>query len=242
MRATTFGLVHGAWHGAWCWDQLVPELEGRGFRCAAVDLPTRDPSCGGRESASMMHHALGEAGDVVLVGHSMGGLVIPIVAGLRPVRLLVYLTAFMAQPGRSMAEQLADGATMAPAWPALAARQIVHGDGSVAWPEDAAIEAFFHDCTPEDARWAARQLRPQTWTVLREPAPPEGWPPVESVAIACRDDRVVDPAWVRRVSMERLGKPAIELAGGHSPFLARPGELAGLLAALAAGDAATPGP
>jgi pimeloyl-ACP methyl ester carboxylesterase len=189
----------------------------------------------------MMHHALGDAGDVVLVGHSMGGLVIPIVVGLRPVRLLVYLTAFIPEPGRSMAEQMAEGATMAPSWPALSARQIRHDDGAVSWPEEAAVEAFYHDCTPEDARWAARRLRPQTWTVLREQAPPEGATPVDAVAIVCRDDRVVDPAWVRRVSRERLGRPAIELAGGHSPFLARPGELAGLLAALAAGDAATSG-
>ncbi|MGH2689156.1 MAG: alpha/beta fold hydrolase, partial [Actinomycetota bacterium] len=180
---TTFGLVHGAWHGAWCWDRLVPELEALGFPCVAVDLPTRDPACGGRESATMMHHALGDAGDVVLVGHSMGGLVIPVVATLRPVRLLVYLTPFVPQAGRSMAQQLAEGTTFVAGWPALEDRQIRHPDGAVSWPEDAAVEAFFHDCTPDDARWAAGMLRPQVWTVLREPAPPEGWPPVDSVAI-----------------------------------------------------------
>ncbi|MGH2720139.1 MAG: alpha/beta hydrolase [Actinomycetota bacterium] len=235
MTATTFGLVHAAWHGAWCWDRLVPELEGRGFPCVAVDLPTRAPSCGGRESALMMHHALDDAGDVVLVGHSLGGLVIPILATLRPVRLLVYLAPFVPEPGRSMAQQLAEGTTFAPGWPALASRQIRHPDGAVSWPEDAAVDAFYHDCTPEDARWAAGMLRPQVWTLLREPAPPEGWPAVDSVAIACLDDRVLDADRIRQISRERFGKPALEIPGGHCPFLARPPELAALLAGLAAG-------
>jgi pimeloyl-ACP methyl ester carboxylesterase len=231
---TTFGLVHGAWHGAWCWDRLVPELEARGFPCVAVDLPVEDPAQGGREYASMMHDALGPgADDVVLVGHSMGGLVIPLVATLRLVRLLIFIAAFVPEPGRSMTDQLRDGGTFAATWPALAARQTGHPDGSSEWPPDAAIEAFYPDCTPEDARWAARRLRRQTWTVLDETTPLEIWPPAGSVSILCRDDRVISADWARRVALERFGKPAIELDGGHSPFLARPAELADLLAALA---------
>ena len=42
----TFGLVHGSWHGAWCWERLVPELEARGHRAVAVDLPAEDPAAG----------------------------------------------------------------------------------------------------------------------------------------------------------------------------------------------------
>ncbi|MET0699294.1 MAG: alpha/beta fold hydrolase, partial [Mycobacterium sp.] len=39
---TTFALVHGAWHGAWCWERLTPELVARGHRVVAVDLPIQD--------------------------------------------------------------------------------------------------------------------------------------------------------------------------------------------------------
>ena len=41
---TTFALVHGAWHGAWCWDRLIPELENRGHSVIAMDLPSDDPA------------------------------------------------------------------------------------------------------------------------------------------------------------------------------------------------------
>jgi len=40
---TTFGLVHGAYHGSWCWQRLTPELERLGHRVLTVDLPTEDP-------------------------------------------------------------------------------------------------------------------------------------------------------------------------------------------------------
>ena len=41
---TTFALIHGAWHGAWCWERLAAELERRGHRAVAVDLPCDDPA------------------------------------------------------------------------------------------------------------------------------------------------------------------------------------------------------
>ena len=48
---TTFGLVHGAWHGGWCWQYLIPELEVRGHRAVAIDLPTDDPQAGAERYA-----------------------------------------------------------------------------------------------------------------------------------------------------------------------------------------------
>jgi len=91
---TTFGLVHGAWHGGWCWQYLIPELEARGHRAVAMDLPTDDPQAGAERYAAIVVRALDSFDeDVVLVGHSLAGLTIPVVASLRPVRHLVYLCA-----------------------------------------------------------------------------------------------------------------------------------------------------
>jgi pimeloyl-ACP methyl ester carboxylesterase len=230
----TIGLVHGAWHGAWCWDRLVPELEARGFPCVAIDLPTEDPDAGAGEYAAAVARALparDPAGGVVLVGHSLGGLVIPLVAGLRPVRLLVFIGALLPQPGRSMGEQIREEDVFSPAWGALRRRYIRHPDGSSEWPADAAIELFYHDCPPGDARRAASRLRPQTGKAIDEVTPLRAWPAVESVSILCRDDRMVSPGWSRRVAAERLGRPPLELDGGHSPFLSRPAELAAILQA-----------
>jgi pimeloyl-ACP methyl ester carboxylesterase len=96
---TTFGLVHGAWHGAWCWDLLVPELERRGHAAVAPDLPIDDALAGHAEYARAVVDALAGRDDVVLVGHSMGTLVIPLVAAARPVRGMVFLCGVPLVPG-----------------------------------------------------------------------------------------------------------------------------------------------
>ena len=86
---TVFGLVHGAWHRGWHWHLLVAVLAARGYRSVAVDLPTEEPDAGAEEYAATVLDALAGEDDVVLVGHSLGGLVASVVAQLRPVRALV---------------------------------------------------------------------------------------------------------------------------------------------------------
>ena len=81
-------------------------------------------------------------GDVILVGHSLGGLTIPVVAEHRPVAGLIFLCAFLPDPGKPMQ---VDPDTFSPAWAALSAHQVTHDDGTTSWPHDAAIQAFFHD-------------------------------------------------------------------------------------------------
>lgn len=105
---TTFALVHGAWAGAWCWERVAPELEARGHRVVAIDLPCEDPTATFETYADVVVRALDSVGgeEPVVVGHSLGGLTIPLVAARRRVRRLVYLCAFVPIPGCSFAEQL----------------------------------------------------------------------------------------------------------------------------------------
>jgi len=103
-----FALVHGGAHGGWCWELLVPELEQRGHTTVAPDLPIEEDSAGAREYAQVVLDAIpADAEDVVVVGHSLGGLTIPLVAQARPVRHLVYLAAQVPAPGLSNLEYLA---------------------------------------------------------------------------------------------------------------------------------------
>lgn len=105
----TFGLVHGSGHRSSCWDPLVGELSRRGFRSVAVDLPCDRADAGAADYAEAVTGALRDvAGPLILVGHSLGGLTIPVVATRRPVALLVYLCAVLPDPGRSLAQQLGD--------------------------------------------------------------------------------------------------------------------------------------
>src|SRR5919202_709214 len=97
-----FCLVHGHGQGAWCWERLMPELEARGHQALAMDLPIDDPSASLSRFAEVVVQALqGADDDVVVVGHSMSGLIIPLVANQRPVRRLVFIAAIITQVGSS---------------------------------------------------------------------------------------------------------------------------------------------
>jgi surfactin synthase thioesterase subunit len=232
----TFGLVHGAWHGAWCWDLVAAELRGRGHRAVAVDLPSEDPDAGASAYAQAVVHALGVGGadEVVLVGHSLGGLTIPVVAQAladegRPVRAMVFVAALLPTVGASFDDGHVDDPDRL--MPGLGAGQIGYDDGSSSWQPQPAIALMYPDAPPDLAEWAAPRLRRQHWRAAREVTPLRTWPPVPVTVIACASDAVVNPDWVRRVARVRFGAEAVVLAGDHAPFLARPVELADLLVA-----------
>ena len=225
-------LVHGSYHGAWCWDFLTPELERLGHRVITMDLPISDPALGAADYAKAIDDALDPDSEPVLVGHSMAGLVIPLVAARRPIRRLVFLAAFLASPGKSASDQLAAEPIDGRVTPTTAEWTDLGNDVWMVGP-NTATEIFFHDAPAAVARWATQRLRPQAYRVLTETTPLAAWPDVESRSIVCRDDRAINPDWVRAAARDRLGVEAIELAGGHSPFMTRPAELAQVLASLA---------
>ncbi len=224
-------LVHGAYHGAWCWDLLRRELERRGHRVVAMDLPISDPALGAADYARAVEEALDPLREPVLVGHSMGGLVTPLVAVRRPVRSLVFLAAFLPSPGQSLNQQRANEPLDGRVAPTTAEWTDL-GDNVWMVGPHTATELFFHDAPADLAAWAAARLRPQAYRALGEITPLTGWPDVERHSIVCRDDRAINPDWVRQAARERLGVEPIEIDGGHSPFMTRPAELAEMLEAL----------
>jgi pimeloyl-ACP methyl ester carboxylesterase len=228
---STFALIHGAWHGAWCWERLLDPLRRRGHEFVTPELPSEDTEAGLEEYADTIWQALDEASaeDVVLVTHSLGGLVAPVAAARRPVTALVYLAALVPEPGLSFSEQLA-----ASTEPVLLFEggRMVDDQGRSHWPDaDATARIMYGDLSPEDARWAAGRLRPQAQKSQTEPspAPPAG---LRVESIICTGDRVVSPSWSRRVARERLGVEPTELPSGHFPMITHPEPLADALAQL----------
>jgi pimeloyl-ACP methyl ester carboxylesterase len=224
-------LVHGSFHGAWCWDLLIPELERLGHRVITMDLPISDPTQGASDYADAIVNALDPDSEPVLVGHSMAGLVIPLVATRRPIRRLVFLAAFLPSPGMSANDQRASEPIDARTPPATSEWTDLGDDVWMIGP-NTATELFFDDAPEALALWATQRLRPQSYRIMSETSPLIAWPDVESRSIVCRDDRAIDPEWGRGVARRRLGVAAVQIDGGHSPFLVRPAEFAQVLHSL----------
>ena len=223
----TFALVHGGAHGAWCWERLVPELEARGHRAVAMDLPIEDESAGASRYADIVMDAVaGEPDDLVVVGHSLGGLTIPLVAERRPVGRLVFLCAAMPDPGRSFVDQWQTDPDML----GLGFADFdVEADNEGKLTEMAA-DLFYNDCPPDVVAGAVPRLRRQAVLPVTEVTPLTSWPDVERTYVLCRDDHAIQAEWSRRTARRRLGVDPVELPGSHSPFLSRPAELADVLA------------
>ncbi len=225
---TTFVLVHGAWHGAWCWDRLIPELAARGHDSVTMDLPVDDADATFDDYADVVDDACPEGAELVLVGHSLGGMVLPLIAARRPVRRQVFLCAVIPNPtGKPW-----DGT------PAMGSRHYGNeqdDDGALVFRSlEAATAIFYADCRPADAAWAFARLRPfRNRSLWDRPYPLTEWPAVPSAAVTCTDDLAVYADYQRVALRDRLGVTPIELPGHHSPFLAQPAAVADVLAGLA---------
>lgn len=225
----TFGLVHGAWHGAWCWQDLERELRDAGHNTVAMDLPIDDPHATFDDHAAIVAEAVEGRENVVLVGHSRGGNIIPRVAGLIAVEQLVFLCGAL---HATLTEKQVENNKGEPsdAMPEFSAGIIPVGNNLATYDTAKAREIFYQDCSEEKAAWAISQLRLQRRADERRLAE---WPDTPSEYILCQDDRVINVEWSRYAARQWLNTEAIELPGGHSPFLSRPLLLASTLIALA---------
>lgn len=226
----TFVLVHGAWHGAWCWDRLAPELVARGHRAVTMDLPVDDASATFETFADVVTDSCRDRDDVVLVGRSLAGMVLPLVSARRPVRLQIYLCAVVPNlTGRPWDDAPPMGE------PDYGTER--DDDGALVFrTADAARRIFYADCAPDDAAWAFARFRPvRNGSLWDRVYPLTRWPDVRSAAVTCTDDLAIYADYQRAVLRDRLGIVPVELPGHHSPFLARPAALADTLVGLAAG-------
>ncbi|WP_370936215.1 alpha/beta fold hydrolase [Amycolatopsis sp. cg13] len=230
MRAgkpTTFVLVHGAWHGPWCWERVSGHLAARGHEVLCPSLPCDNAEAGQDEYLAVLEDALRGRSDVVLVAHSMSGMVAPLATGNPAVSSLILLAALLREPGTTLAD---DGAAQLaePLRKALA-RAAADESGCLALDPADASDVLYHDCTPSDAADAVRQLRPSANTLGGQicPALPERRVP--TTYVSCRGDRAANCDWNAARAQELLGAEVREIDGGHSPFWSAPEQFAALL-------------
>jgi pimeloyl-ACP methyl ester carboxylesterase len=232
-----FVLVHGAWHGAWCWARVLPQLRAAGHTAHAVTLT------GVGERAHLLARSITldthvadvvnlvcceELDDVILVGHSYGGLMITgaadrLLARLPPTRVkhLVYVDAVVPHPGESWA-------THHP--PELVATRLAaaaaHPQGALP-PPDAALFGL----TGADCDWVNRRQTPHPFGQYQEPLQ------FDAARMASVPHTFIDcttPAWPSIAAMRQRvrsepGWRVHELATGHDAMVGAPGPLARLL-------------
>lgn len=235
-----FVLVHGMSHGAWCWEPLVPRLERAGHRVVALDLPGHGRRAHEWRRASVDAYARGVADemaregvvDAVLVGHSMGGIVIQKAAELVEPRLahLVFLAAVVLPHGGSM---LRDHLT--PAARGVFSGLAAANGGAVQYPASLAHARWMSDLPAGDARAVAALAR-----LTRQPARPVAervdlrrfyMLRTPRTYIRCLRDAAVPPA-LAAVYAARLGVAPIDLDADHDPLLSNPEALARILTRL----------
>ena len=236
---TAIVLVHGAWHGAWCWKRVLPLLRGAGIETHAVTLT----GVGERAhllSADVDLHThiqdvvgLIEAEElrrVVLVGHSYGGMVITGVADRlerdQPGRLarLVYLDASVPSPGDSWS-------TPHPPETRQARIDAATASGGLSFPPP---DATVFGLEGEDRVWVNRRQTPQPFRVYQQPLEFNAArvASLPRTFIDCNRPALPTIAAARKRVREEPGWQVFELATGHDPMVSEPEALASLLLAI----------
>jgi pimeloyl-ACP methyl ester carboxylesterase len=214
-------LVHGAWHGPWCWDGVVAELDRHGVPAIAVELPFT----GFDDDVSVARRAIEQTGcATVVVGHSYGGAVISQAASRVPnVCHLVYVGAFVPDVGdddsallASHGSKLFDG--------------LVVTDAGVAVDPVAARALFYGDSDDATARDLVARLRPMTLAGAPGPGSDPAWKSVPSTYVLCANDGAFPPEAQRAVATR--ADEVVEWPTDHSPFVTRPKELADLVVSV----------
>lgn len=234
-----FVLVHGAWHGPWCWNKLTPLLEAQGHRVTEVELPGRRGDAAELAKlkpeqfvATVVQVLDGSPRPVVLVGHSLGGATISLVAEAHPdkIKTLTYLTAFLVPDGKTV------GSIAATDKEALI-RKVVMRDAATAVSRlDMAHvkEVFYGDCSDEDVAYAQKHATPEprTMSAATIRTTNERFGRVDRVFIECLRDRAIGITTQRSMQAALPCRTVHTLDTSHSPFFSNPRGLATALTSL----------
>ena len=223
----TYVLIHGGAHGAWCWDPLIPELDGSAL---AVDLPGRGGNPGDLEKLSLRDFAASVALDiesrglsrVILVGHSMAGLTMPRVIEQLPERIAhaVFVSCVIPSEGQTLHEAMD-----------IRADDLTPGG----LPPDAAREMFCNDMDEAQTRLVLGNLCPEAPGPMREPVSLAGLRrPLPRTYVKLLRDQALTPAQQdQAIRNAGPGCGVVELDAGHNAMISQPRALAGILNRIA---------
>src|ERR1700743_1625063 len=235
-NSSTIVLVHGAWSDATAWQAVIPILKAQGHEVIAVTLPghgadaTSFGNIGLQTYVDAVKNAIGDRKNVILVGHSMAGLVISEGAEEIPgkIKELVYLAAYLPQNGESLlllAKQDADshvGKYL----------QIDQATGSANIAKDGVIDVFAADAPAQVGDYIANNIKPEPLAPLATPVTlTDGkFGSVKKVYIHTTEDHAVSFT-LQKIMVKNNGQVSKEysLPSSHTPFISMPDKLAAII-------------
>ncbi|RZQ62317.1 alpha/beta fold hydrolase [Amycolatopsis suaedae] len=224
---STYVLIHGGGDVGWSWHLVAAELSSRGHDVVAPDLPGGETATFADYTGAVIE-AVGDRRDLIVVGHSFGGYVAPLVADRLGAGLLILVAAMIPAPGESPAEWGRNTG-----W-GEAARAQAARDGGLTGHADPYV-GFLHDVPRALADEAMRRERDHPSPGMTQPWPLRAWPDIPTRFVLCTEDRCFPADFLRGLAIERLGVVPDEIAAGHCVPLSRPRELAALFESYTSG-------
>ncbi len=236
---STYVLIHGAGHGAWCWDKVVSLLKKEGHTVVAPDLPgsgedkTPIPEVTLQAYADRVCEVVNAQSEaVILVGHSMGGVAITQAAENCPdnIQNLVYLSAYLLQDGETMFQYVQEDTESL-----LVTNVVMAEDESYGTVKDEGIKpALYADCSDEDVQRAKSLLGPQATAPMATPVSTtaENFGRIPRVFIECLQDKAISPSIQKKMYTNLPCEKVISMDTSHSPFFSAPKELVDHLLSL----------
>ncbi|HEY5084417.1 MAG TPA: alpha/beta fold hydrolase [Rhizomicrobium sp.] len=231
----TYLLIHGAWHGGWCWRKVAPLLEAQGHSVITPDLPGHGEDKTPTATVTLESYvrrvceiATAQQEPVILLGHSMGGAVITQAAEHCPgaIAALVYMCAFLPRNGESlMTWAMQDAGSL------VNANLIPVGDGVFDIKPEVVHDAFYAQCSQPDEAYAKAHLCLQAGQPFTAPmaTTAERWGSIPRFYIECLRDRALTLPTQRAMQRQSPCRETFAIDTDHSPFFSAPDQLAEIL-------------
>jgi len=229
-------LLHGAFRGAWLWERVMPLLLKGGASPIAYDLPGHGDRSDDRKGITMSTYIDDVAGfihrenlkDLVLVGHSMSGIIISKLAETMPERIrhLVYLAAVVPRNNEALVDLL-------PKERQAVLRPQQHKVRELSGTPMQNKQMYFTDLAGEEQEYFLRQLTPQPLAVFFERIRFERFPDttIRRTYVMGMLDRSLPPDLTAAFA-ERLKVTPVKIEAGHDLMVSRPAETADILLRL----------